>query len=248
MVIAFVNGELGLRTLPVVAARSRIGAVVVHPAERARGRDVFEGIARESGAVLLEAPSLREAGTIERLRRMGADWGMSAGFGYILRAPVFTAARHGTLNLHTSLLPWNRGAHPNVWTIVDETPAGVTLHWVDAGVDTGDILAQVKVPVTWHDTAQTLQARLLDAAVSLVEQSWPPTSALLAGRRPQPAGGTVHRVADLATLDTLPLDEHMPVRRVLNILRARTFPPFRSAGIEDAGQRIEYLLQPQPAR
>lgn len=46
------------------------------------------------------------------------------------------------MNLHISYLPWNKGADPNFWSCIDGTPAGVTLHHIDAGVDTGDIIAQ----------------------------------------------------------------------------------------------------------
>src|SRR5689334_20336598 len=54
-----------------------------------------------------------------------------------LRAP-----RIGAVNLHNSYLPWNRGAHACTWAIVDRTPAGATMHWMDEGIDTGDILYQ----------------------------------------------------------------------------------------------------------
>ena len=46
------------------------------------------------------------------------------------------------MNLHISLLPWNRGADPNLWSFLKDTPKGITIHYIDSGVDTGDILLQ----------------------------------------------------------------------------------------------------------
>ena len=51
------------------------------------------------------------------------------------------------INLHISLLPWNRGAHPNVWSFIDDTPKGVSIHVIDEGIDTGDILIQKEVEI-----------------------------------------------------------------------------------------------------
>jgi len=49
------------------------------------------------------------------------------------------------INLHIGYLPFNRGAHPNLWSFLDNTPSGVTIHEVDKGIDTGDILFQKKI-------------------------------------------------------------------------------------------------------
>lgn len=49
------------------------------------------------------------------------------------------------INLHISLLPWNKGANPNFWSIVNDTPKGVTIHMIDEGIDTGDILFQKEI-------------------------------------------------------------------------------------------------------
>jgi methionyl-tRNA formyltransferase len=49
------------------------------------------------------------------------------------------------INLHISYLPWNRGADPNLWSFLEKTPSGVSIHQIDEGVDTGPILAQIPV-------------------------------------------------------------------------------------------------------
>ena len=73
------------------------------------------------------------------------EFGVSVGWKH--KVPTQTLARCPIVNLHTGYLPWNRGMYPNVWPLVDWSPAGVTLHWMDEGIDTGDIIAQWRVDV-----------------------------------------------------------------------------------------------------
>lgn len=61
---------------------------------------------------------------------------------HILTEKVLAALGGNVVNLHNSYLPWNRGADPNLWSILEETPRGVTLHYMNAGLDKGEIIAQ----------------------------------------------------------------------------------------------------------
>ncbi len=66
---------------------------------------------------------------------------ISFGFRYIIKTDIIEKAPP-IINLHISLLPFNRGAHPNFWAHFDKTPSGVTIHLIDQGIDTGDYLFQ----------------------------------------------------------------------------------------------------------
>src|SRR5581483_3200217 len=174
-----------------------------------------------------EAPMLARPETIAGLRDLKPDLGLSVFFGYILRAPVLEMFPAGCLNVHPGLLPYNRGTYPNVWSIVEGTPAGVTLHYVDEGVDTGDIVAQREVAVEPTDTGATLYAKLEEACLETFAAAWPAIAAGTAPRRPQPAApGTTHRRADVERIDRIELDRHYPARELIDVLRARTFPPY----------------------
>lgn len=70
------------------------------------------------------------------------DFVISFGYRYIIKKDVIQACKGALINLHISLLPYNRGSHPNFWSFYDNTPAGVTIHLIDEGLDTGDILLQ----------------------------------------------------------------------------------------------------------
>lgn len=243
-VVAFVNGELGRRVLAHMAEAGGLKAVFVHPEERAAARDDIEEIARAVGARIVVAAA-KSQGRVEQLRALGpVDVGVSAGYGYIMRQVEFGHPQFGTVNLHTSLLPYNRGAHPNAWAIHDGTPAGVTLHFVDRGVDTGDILDQKETAYNFGDTAATLYRKLLDDAVDLFREFWPKPVSFW--RSPvvtrQRGDGSVHRVSDLEQMSLPGLDEQVSVDHLLRILRARSFPPHKGALLEVEGKRYRLRL------
>lgn len=164
------------------------------------------------------------------------DWIVSAGFRHIVPATVLDRVPHAC-NVHTSLLPWGRGAHPNVWAIVDHEPAGVSIHQMTPGVDEGPIYAQREIDVSFGDVASDLHARLQDAGYDLFTTVWPQLRQGAIQPTPQLAGGSHHRVRDLQELADIDLDDSVSWRRALDTLRALTFPPHRNFVILADGRR-----------
>lgn len=70
------------------------------------------------------------------------DLTISYTYRYILTEDILGALGYNAVNIHNSFLPYNRGADPNLWSIIDHTPRGVTLHYMDSGLDKGFIIAQ----------------------------------------------------------------------------------------------------------
>jgi len=70
---------------------------------------------------------------------------VSYNYRYIINRNIIEMFPKKIINLHISLLPWNRVASPNVWSFIEDTPKGVTIHHVDKGLDTGDILFQRQI-------------------------------------------------------------------------------------------------------
>lgn len=93
------------------------------------------------------------ATTIDALQ---PDMLISYNYRHLIREDVLSRLGAKAINLHISLLPWNRGAHPNVWSFLDETLKGVTIHLIDKGIDTGDILLQQEV--FFDEEAETLDS------------------------------------------------------------------------------------------
>ena len=125
---------------------------------------------------------------------------ISFGYKHIIRQEILSVVRRPILNLHISLLPFNRGAHPNFWAFVENTPHGVTIHQIDAGVDTGDIVFQREVK--FSDSSSTFLNTYLELQKdieSLFIQNWQAIRDYSYQSKPQVGEGTCHKVRDLPT-------------------------------------------------
>lgn len=133
----------------------------------------------------------------------GADWIVSYGYKHILKDDVIRKVPGRVVNLHISYLPFNRGADPNLWSFLEDTPKGVTIHQIDPGIDTGDIIAQQEVTMETEDTLASSYQRLSRSIEGLFAETWP---RLLAGQIQtvsQPNGGTSHRRKDKQPYESL---------------------------------------------
>jgi len=238
------NGRLGWEVLRWLVEQGYPPAgLVVHPLDRAK---YWEDIVASAGVArrhVIEGPAMRTQEGLAWLRAHEPEWLVSVLFGYILTADVLAVPKHGAVNLHPALLPYNRGAYPNVWSIVEHTPAGVTLHLIDSGIDTGDIIAQREVKVDPTDTGATLYARLEEAALALFKDSWPSICENSIQRKPQPVGGTIHRVIDVERIDCLDPDQYIRAGDLIDILRARTFPPYKGAYLDLPDRRVYVQIE-----
>ena len=76
------------------------------------------------------------------IKKENFDFIVSYKYRFIISHDIVAYMKRKIVNLHISLLPWNRGADPNLWSFLKDTPKGITIHYIDSGVDTGDILLQ----------------------------------------------------------------------------------------------------------
>jgi methionyl-tRNA formyltransferase len=240
----FGNNSLGARVLAwLVTQDVSIAALVLHPEARRRFGPELLSAARLSEADVIDGSALRTRDTMDRLRASGATLGLSVMFGYILPREVIDLFPGGCFNLHPAFLPMNRGADPNVWSIIENTPAGVTLHWMDEGIDTGDIVAQELMEVEPVDTGRSLYVKLEDACFDLFCRTWPLLRDGTAPRIPQRGDGTYHRRADLRLIDLIDLDREYRARDLIDLLRARSFKPYRGASFEAAGRKVRVHIE-----
>lgn len=124
------------------------------------------------------------------------DFLISYGYRHILKPDLLNHFPEKAINIHISLLPWNRGADPNLWSFLEDTPKGVTIHYLDEGVDTGDILVQTETEFTNQDTLRTSYDKLTKMAIELFQNSWLKIRDGKITPKTQPAGGSVHRLRD----------------------------------------------------
>lgn len=163
----------------LVRAGYEVAAVVTQPDKpKGRGKDVqcppVKEYALQHGISVLQPVKIREPEMVAALAGYGADLFVVAAFGQILTQEILDMPRFGCVNIHASLLPKYRGAAPIQQAILDgETVTGVTLQQMNAGIDTGDILARVCVDIAPEDTGDSLFEKLMHAGAALLIETLP---------------------------------------------------------------------------
>jgi methionyl-tRNA formyltransferase len=221
-----------------------IAGLVIHPPRKQKYAKEILRAAGLPAAKVFDGSRLAQPEVMAAIRKLAPDIGLSVLFDYILKPEFLSIFPQGVVNLHPAYLPYNRGQYPNVWSIIENTPAGVTLHYIDKGTDTGDIIARKEVAVEPVDTGETLYRKLERASVALFRETWPLVRSGKATRAPQGSEpGTCHRTKDVEAIDEIHLDETYVARDLINVLRARTFPPYPGAYFMHQGRRIYLRLQ-----
>ena len=154
-----------------------VGVVDAPPSKRRStnpGRNDFPSFveAEHRNGVSVFAPL--SPNTPEFVNAMGGlspDLFIAVGYTNILGEEILSVPRAWAVNFHASLLPAYRGKHPVFWTLRHgERWAGLTVHVMDPGIDTGDIIYQVKVRTRADDSVETLYDRIMSRSVNLMER------------------------------------------------------------------------------
>lgn len=184
-------------------------------AERARGRGIPVHLAGKSDP--------KTAAFAELVAGYRPDFIFSFYFRFMIPEGVLRLAPRGALNLHGSLLPRYRGRAPVNWVLVNgETETGVSLHYMVAKPDAGDLVAQERVEIAFDDTARTLYRKLENAAERLLDRTLP----LL---REERAPAVQMNLAEGSyfggrTPEDGRFDWEWPALRIYNLVRAVTHP------------------------
>jgi methionyl-tRNA formyltransferase len=170
------SGGFAVPILEALAADPTLQLVGVvstppRPAGRAKvlGPTPVASRAMELGVPVLLPERLRDPAAAADIAALEPDLLVLADYGRIVPSTLLDLAPHGALNLHPSLLPRHRGATPIPAAIgAADAETGVSLIRMDAGIDTGPIVAQLRVPLQGDEDTPGLEARLSQAAARLL--------------------------------------------------------------------------------
>lgn len=137
------------------------------------------------------------------IERNGVEWLVSYGYRHILGRDVLERLPRRAVNLHISYLPWNRGADPNLWSWFDDTPKGVSIHFLDEGIDTGPVIARKKVYFGFDETLASSYRVLQLEIEDVFKQWWPDIKAGTVVGVAQSGRGSFHKKVDREFLDGL---------------------------------------------
>ncbi len=197
----------------------------------------FVEAARQRGVPCFEPASASDPASVAALRRLEPDLFVSAGYALILKNELLGVPRLLAANFHASLLPDYRGKHPVFWTLRGgERWAGLTVHAMDPGIDTGDILYQVKVRTRRDDTVATLYERIMERSIELVSRLVADATRGDIPRRPQPQGSGAYfsstTDADFCIDWTWPAEK---IRHTINMTPGQCFAEVHGQRIHLAG-------------
>ena len=161
----------------IIAAKHEVAGVVTQP-DRPKGRGkAMQATPVKAAALAHNIPvyqpeKVREPEFVETLKNLKPDVIVVVAFGQIIPASILEIPPMGCINVHASLLPKYRGAAPIQWAVIDgEKESGVTIMYMDTGLDTGDMLAKTVVLLEEDETGGSLFDKLSDAGAKLLVET-----------------------------------------------------------------------------
>ena len=171
--------DFALPALAALIAHHHVLAVVTQP-DRPAGRNKqlrqppVKRLAAASDIPIFQPKRLRQPESIDRLRGWDADVFVVAAFGQILPQTALDLPKYGSINVHASLLPRWRGAAPIQAAIrAGDAETGITIMLMDAGLDTGPMLAKRAIPIAADETGQSLHDKLAPLGAELLIETLP---------------------------------------------------------------------------
>ena len=160
----------------IEAGHEVVLAVTQPDKPKGRGKEMqftpVKECAMKHGIPVYQPRRVREPGCIEELKKYNADVCVVVAFGQILPKEILEMTPYGCINVHASLLPKYRGAAPIQWAVIDgEEVSGVTTMQMDEGLDTGDMLEKVVIPLAKDETGESLHDKLAEAGAALCVQT-----------------------------------------------------------------------------
>jgi len=184
---------------------------------------------------------LTEKEQLSLIKQLEPSIVISSGFEHKVPKKIIEIPEKGIINLHPSFLPYNRGAHPYIWPIIDNTPAGVSIHYMNEEIDQGKIIDRKEVPVFPEDTAKTLHEKLMREQFEHFKNNWDKLKEDAEAEQQNEKEATKHTKEDLDNLRNIELDEEVRVGEFLDRLRALSYPPRTNAYIEKNG--VKYFVE-----
>jgi methionyl-tRNA formyltransferase len=214
-----------------------VGVVDVPPARRGSTNaarpdsESFPAAAMRMGIPAFEPENPNTPSFVEQMRRLAPDFFVAVGYMLLLKTALLSLPRVVAANFHASLLPAYRGKHPVFWALRHGEPwSGLTVHEMGPGLDTGDIIFQVRVPTRETDSVSALYERIMAESLPLVRRLAACVEAGSVPRAPQPSEGASYFGATVE--DDFRLDWFMEAAALARWIAATPGQCFADCGLE----------------
>jgi methionyl-tRNA formyltransferase len=239
--IALIGDPGGIQELLAVVDGRAVGCLVgarIRPQYLAALRQLSDAI----GVPLLEQPLPTDADYadfVAAFRRLRPDLALCNSYSMVIRRDVLDAVGGRAINVHSSLLPKNRGPNPIQWALIrGEAKTGVTMHYMIEDVDAGDVIAQTEVDINDSDTWVTLTERVSVARSQLLCGELPVVLLGVNGRHAQNRGAVTTNRRLHPKSPRIDFDA-MTDRQIYDLIRAQVHP-LGGAYVIKAGEPVHF--------
>ena len=188
------------------------------------------------GLPVFQPPSCRDGAVLEELRALAPEVIVVAAYGKILPQALLDIPSKAIINVHSSLLPQYRGAAPINWAVLNgDAETGVTIQYMAAELDAGDILLTKRTPIGPEEDAGELTARLAELGGEAASEALRLLEAGTAPRTPQVYDPQRHQYASMLSREMSPLDFTKPAQVLAN--QVRGLIPWPCASTDVSGTR-----------
>lgn len=175
--------------------------------------------------------------TVEQINLLQPDVIVTCYWPYLLSKEMIATSKYGCINFHPALLPNNRGWYPSVWEVLEKENAGVTLHLIDEGADTGPIIAQEEIEIEETDTGGSVYKKSQEAMISLFKKTWVQLYEGIELKEQDHSKATYHSKKDGNDCNGIDVDQMYNAGYLIDLLKAKTFGSKSYAYYEKNGKK-----------
>ena len=243
-IVLLASGEVGSQVAKYLATKKEsIACLGIHSKERKNHKQKIKRYLKmnRNKVIILSKKISKEK--LKKIRAVKPDYILVIFWPHLLPENLIGAAKKGCINLHIGYLPYNRGKNANVWPIINQTPAGVSMHFIDKSIDGGRVVSQIKVKTYITDDGKTLYDRLIKNCLPLFKKTWKKIKEnKLRCKKQRLSKGSIHYSKDFKKLNCINLNKKVYPLDLFNQLRAKKFLPFPLPYFFYKGKKVEIDL------
>jgi methionyl-tRNA formyltransferase len=241
----FGKNTVAVKILEILLKKD-VDLVLVSPNTSDNGIDNWQKSLKKRATELelnvIQFPKIKSVETIEYLRSLKLDFIFSVQYDQIINQSVIDTAKFGAINLHFAPLPRYRGISPIAFALINgEEEFGVTLHYMDPGVDTGDIISQSLFDIKDIKNARELYELSVIKGVELFEDTIDSILNFTNKRMPQDNTKALYFPRGSINFKENKVNFNRDTRTLFNWIRAFIFPPFQYPVFDYEGKIYEII-------
>ena len=233
------NRYIGISCLKILIENDIIPIAILAPGKiNNEFDDEIQNIIKD--VPLIKGKNFKDSNGLKMIKMLSPDYIISVHFPYIFPPELLNIPQIGTLNLHPAFLPYNKGWNTPTWSIIDNTPFGCTLHWVDSGIDTGDIALRKEINKEITDTADLLYKKAVETEEEIFRQAICLIKENRLPRIKQREEGTFHKKINIKNIQKVVLTKE--TSELINKIRALTTNKIEEASYFEENSKKYYMI------